>query len=223
MSNWSNSDNKNYHANNDSIGMLKNFASIAKFDENIDLKLITRYLESAKNIIDVGSGYGRVLKYLSTFYPEKSLSALERSNVYFNHLTKYYSDTITLYHNDLLTAKFMVKFDLVLMLWSVLAEFNEQEQEIVINKYLDCLTKPGYLIIDMIVSTPKNMEVIRDTFIIGLNDQELQMNINQQPIINKIIAKSGQQMRVIEKIRYKIATGSSRILFVLARYTDTTA
>jgi SAM-dependent methyltransferase len=147
---WSNTDNNAFYENLKAEG-LKEIAENGGLASGCDIELLRPYWSKATSILEVGAGYGRVIDYLLKHDYQGKITAIERCDVLFQHLEKNYGtyNNIKLLHADVrYLDNLNEQFDLILMFWSIIAEFLPIEQLDVIIKLSKLLKQKGKLIID---------------------------------------------------------------------------
>ena len=185
-----------------------------------DLREISCYLKQANTALEVGAGYGRVLRYLLDHYSDMDIVAIERAENAYQYLKQQFENRVELLKVDIGNVFFSkARFDIVLWLWSGLADFSFDEQENVITKLAEGMTPGGYLIIDAMPETitPLDME------------DNAQGAVYEQTINNCKICTYSPSLHDIKKyaktaklyidnrIEYQTSTGRSRYLYVLKK------
>ena len=150
---WTNKDNADFYEKI-TASELKEIAELGGLADHSDLKNITDYISNAKCILEIGAGYGRVLDYLLK-HSDAKLIGVERSQTFFNILQEKYrdQDRVKLIHADLFDFVLDERPDLVLWMWSGLAEFSCKEQQIIFEKMTGLLGNGSILIVDTILYT----------------------------------------------------------------------
>lgn len=145
---WNNKDNNAFYTEHGVQG-LQYLAVRGGLINGCDVHLLKPYWQDAKNILDVNSGFGRVLKTLLTLGCKAKITGIERCTPLFQHAQKYYGHAVTLLKDDLMANR-QIKgdFDALFFLWSGLADFSPLEQSSVIQYLVSLMTENGYLFID---------------------------------------------------------------------------
>lgn len=147
---WNNEGNNAFYESVKADG-LQQLAEKAGLTTGCDMDLLTPYWSTAESILEVGAGYGRVIDYLLQHQFAGTITAIERCNVLFKHLERRYKKykNIDLIHADILHLNKMdERFELILMLWSEIADFSPHEQILVFTMLAKLLQEKGRLIID---------------------------------------------------------------------------
>jgi len=213
--NWTNDDNKKFYLN-----MPKCF-----FDKNVeqsglhmgdDVDLIMSYIKSAKSILDVGSGYGRVLKHLLNRNYRDKLYSIERNQKMCAYLRKHFSKRANIIEQDIKIFTPKIKFDVILLMWASFCEFSCKEQFPLLKRLvsmvdIDC----GQIFVDSItlLCQPENSRKIgRQTQIIETpygNDLCYIPSLKQMTLY---AARIGLNM---ESFNYNLCSGTERIVYRL--------
>ncbi len=157
---WNNRENDAFYEDIKVEG-LKKLAQKAGLATACDVKLLSPYWQNANSILDAGAGYGRALAFLLESGFQGPITALERNNTFFQYLKTRYHTQVTLIHDDLKNCDRIKKqFDVVLLLWSALAEFAPKDQKKIVFQLAKLLNKNGKLIIDTL---PTNINKPLDT------------------------------------------------------------
>ncbi len=143
---WANEDNTLFYEHSSDI--LKDWAEQGGLASWPDLIAIESYLDRADSILELGSGYGRVLSYLTQHHKNKRISAIEKSNQLFNLLTIQFKHDVQLHHCDIADFSSMQRFDLILWLWSGFTDFSRHEQLPILQHIQPFLTLKGKIIIE---------------------------------------------------------------------------
>lgn len=135
------------------------FTTIGGLDVFSDLKQMQPYINKASSILEVGACYGRVIDYLLKYQFNGRITAIERSNKFFDLLYKKYLNSISLIHADIKTFLTDEKFDLILWLWNGCSDFSVEEQPALIKKLMGLLTPSGKLLIDSLSNNTQPINV----------------------------------------------------------------
>ncbi len=157
---WSNYDNSDFYENIN-IADMQELAAIGGLSTGCDIEKLKPYWSKAKSILEVGAGYGRVIQSLLNNNFSGKITAIERSNILFQNLQQHYGDNVALLHNDIHNCQNIDDtFDIVLFLWSGIADFLPIEQQHIINNLAKLLNNGGKLILDTMPdkTTPLGME-----------------------------------------------------------------
>ncbi len=158
---WSNEDNKQYYENIP-IEIFDKYTITGGFENGCDVDVIyNNYLRNAASIIDVGAGYGRVIKHLLDRGYSGKLMAIERSKNFYCSLYKKFSGRAKLFNCSVEDFKETKIANVALCMWSMLSEWPKDKQ-VEILKHITTFCKPGGIVILENIShliTPKNVNV----------------------------------------------------------------
>lgn len=146
---WANQNNHLFY-DNVPINKLREYAASLGLDTGCDIDAMFPFIQNGNSLLDVGSGYGRVIKHLLEKGFNGTITAIERSINLGQHLLKHYGEQIHLVNKNIEQVAFEQTYDVVLFLWTNLSEWPVEQQPDIVKK-LASWTKPGgKLIIDMI-------------------------------------------------------------------------
>lgn len=144
---WQNIHNKEFYNH---IEMLP-FTKKAGLDGNFDLERISKYIEHAGSICELGCGYGRVLSWLLNKKNFKGpVIAVEQSSTQIalaSEVIRKHSN-VTLIQGDYSNVNLSQKVDLLLFMFSGLCDWNPFEYSRLFSHLASQLTANGLLVID---------------------------------------------------------------------------
>lgn len=146
---WNNQDNQRFYEFLKPTGLYQ-FAKTAGISHGNDLAPLTEVCSAANHILEVGAGYGRVIDFLLNQGHDNQITAIEYCWNSYSYLTQKYKQTeqLTLVHQDICDYKPTNQFDLILHLWSGLADFPKPKQPDIVKKLAKLLAQNGTLVID---------------------------------------------------------------------------
>jgi phospholipid N-methyltransferase len=214
--NWTNCDNAHFYENN--LEVLQQWAEAGGLAACPDLQALAPYLAQSHSILEIGAGYGRVQSYLLEHYPEKKISALEKSAELYKMLQQQFQNRIELIHADITSYTTETKYDLILWLWSGLTDFSQLEQPIVLNQIRQLLKSNGKLIIETFPHDlkPANGDITAtQSYLLSVNDFTLHGFI---PSPEQMQCYANQaELKLEELILYTTDSGRQRKLYALSR------
>lgn len=187
-------------------------------DNYCDVNALLPYISKATSILEIGAGYGRVLKgILKTGY-NKSLYAVERSRKACKYLVENFSNAAKIICTDINDFKPEDKFDLILWMWAGLCEFAKDEQLPALSCLLPSLNIGGHIIIDLIPDEDKAL----NTTNFDLNNRVIETPFgkdyvyipSKQELVNY---QKSLNLKLLEMIIYKTRTDKKRNLYVYSR------
>jgi cyclopropane fatty-acyl-phospholipid synthase-like methyltransferase len=214
MLNWNNKDNEVFYEQRSEI--LETWAQAGGLSTWPDLIAIETYIKPVENILEIGSGYGRVLQYLKQHHSDKKITAVEKSHELFNTLTLQFEQSVTLHQCDIANFKTQQRYDLILWLWSGLTDFSKSEQPHIIKHLQQFLTPQGTLIIETFPHdlTPSNGSIIdNQSYELTHNELSLHGYIPSPDEINTYATNAALQLK--ELIEYKTSSNRKRKLYIL--------
>lgn len=154
LTQWSNNDNQTFYEAITVEG-IKQFSQKGGLSNGCDIHLLKPHWINAKSVLEVGTGYGRVIKSLLENNFSGKITAIERSNTLFDYLEKNYSSKANLIKADICKYNnIQERFDVIFWLWSGIADFAPHEQMLTVIKLSQLLSVGGKLIID---TMPENV------------------------------------------------------------------
>lgn len=214
---WCNASNNQFYESLKAEGLKYYAKEKAGLDTGCDLDMITSYLEAATSILEVGAGYGRVLNYILKNNFSASVTAIERCKTLFDHLKLNYGNKVNLIKLDINHCHIQKNFDLILFLWSGIADFSSKEQLLVIKKLARLLTPSGKLILDII---PPNITPLG-----AIDQNKKNFCLNIYNFINNIYIPNNNEIekyaeeadfKNIQHLKYKTRTNRKRFLYILS-------
>jgi len=152
---WTNDDNQHAYYNQPAIKqVLPGFAVLGGLDSGCDIDAVFDYIASAKRLLEVGAGYGRVVDALLRHSFTGAVEVVERSDVFCEEL-KRFGDKITVHHQDVRGFKPDEPYDVVLSMWSGISDFPSAEQPGLVQTLSGFLCVGGRLILDTSVAGQK--------------------------------------------------------------------
>ena len=112
-----------------------------------DVKQVESLVKNADTILEVGCGYGRVVDEVRRINPTAKITAIEQHQSYIEY-TKIHHD-IEIIDGNALTCRLPGKFNLILLMWAEICEFNFVEQAQLIRNLSRALAPKGCIAIDM--------------------------------------------------------------------------
>ncbi|MCL5260437.1 MAG: class I SAM-dependent methyltransferase [Gammaproteobacteria bacterium] len=214
---WKNSDNHQYYEN---IPIEKFFETSVKggLEEGSDIEQFYHYLINTNSILELGAGYGRVIKNILQRGYKGLIYAVEKSNKKCEYLSKNYKNKIQLICTDLLSFHPNFKVNAILFLWSSISDFSKSEQPLVLKHITSWLNPNGLVILDTLFpnSLPKNATISYDKNQSCIGSAEHGTLYGYIPTSDEIYKYASQaKLKVIEQINYETNTARKRVIYVL--------
>lgn len=129
---------------------LKDIGAIISIDDCMDLERIQDMISCSSHVLEIGGGYGRVIKYITNNFPEKKMTCIERSVNMHSYLKQNYSNIATLLNESVLDFKISKKMpDLILWMWSGFLDISEDEQAKALKNLYDNSSIEAKLVLDL--------------------------------------------------------------------------
>ena len=214
---WCNAQNANYFDGwtREIFDVYLNRTGLQYLD---DIKIITPLIKNAKTVLDVSSGYGRVIDALLERKIGNKITALEWSPNIADYLERKFHAKIGVYNIDLLKFYTDLSYDVILWMWSGITDFSPVEQRYLVSKLSALLNKNGKLIIDtpqpsvlpvnVILKNKKNGGYYTDV----LKDNQLQGYI---PRGIEMLSYAKIAKMDVQCIPYITKKGVYRVLYIL--------
>lgn len=199
------------------LNIFKEYAITVGLNTYCDLKIIKEYILKSHSILDVGSGYGRVLEYLISLKLNAKITSIERSKSLQQFLKKRFSDKFTFIDIDLREVKFREQYDLILWMWSGIEDFSAAEQFHIVKKLYAHLEPNGLLVIDTVPPLiVENLLAGEDkSEYITVKEQDLEITC-YYPSIQLMKSYASKLNRCdIQHKEYKTTTNKQRLLHFL--------
>jgi SAM-dependent methyltransferase len=132
------------------LDSFQGFAEQIGIAKGIDIDTIYPEIKEANSIVELGSGYGRVLHKLRTNGYRGKLTGVERATNQIKHLRNTFEDKVYLVQQDILEINpTNFKHDVFLWMWSGIMEFDPEEQAEALEKLYASLNPKGKIYIDL--------------------------------------------------------------------------
>ena len=220
---WINHNNNTFYETIKASG-LKRFAIKGGLASGCDIELLTPYWQKAHSILEIGAGYGRVMDYLFKGGFSGKITAIERCDAMFDYLQTHYANhnQVKLFQDDINNLdeenNLLGQFDLILWLWSGIADFSPLEQSIILQKLNNFLTKGGILIFDTMAENaiPLGTEErdIRIHYTLKADEATIHMHRTPIPQLKEYAKEAG--FSKLKHIPYHTTTNRERLLHVLS-------
>ncbi len=215
---WKNEDNA-YFYNSISENLLPSFAVRGGLDTGCDIDIVKKYIKKAHSILEVGAGYGRVIKYLIGKNCQAKITAIERSLRFCKLLELHFDKNIKIVHADIQHYETNETFDLILWMWSGICDFSKEEQFLVLKKLVGFLNK-GLIILDTMPeslqplnATSSKSQIDQNCTIPGGNDSYLHVYTPSAEEIYNYAKKL--ELGFVRRVPYVTTTNRDRVLYIL--------
>ncbi|MFN3234108.1 MAG: class I SAM-dependent methyltransferase [Gammaproteobacteria bacterium] len=208
---WCNEDNQTIYENMP-LDDLEHCAHLVGIAHGEDIDQIQRYLYSAKNILEIGAGYGRVIRKLLADYPRANITAIERITKYADYLKQTYPE-VNVVNENIFNVTFTQKYDVILLMWSTFGEFSRNEQGKLLNYLLSQITPKGVIFIELWKPMSKHVYANK---VIENNVEYKSVYGNHYVYIprkKELITFARKNLISLKTINYKNSTNEERVIF----------
>ncbi len=123
-----------------------------------DVQKIKDIILKTQSILEIGAGYGRILKSIIEIGYTGALEAIEYDRRYYNFCVERYGHKARLYHANVLEWRPQKTYDLITWMWSSIAEFSKHEQTALLDKFSQWLTPQGCLVVETLKLSKKDKD-----------------------------------------------------------------
>jgi SAM-dependent methyltransferase len=131
------------------IDTFKSFAELQGFDTCVDVATIYPYLQNANILLELGAGYGRVVRGLLERGFKGKIIAVERVAELIEYLKLHIPEIVVLEQQDLKKLTIDVAPEAITWMWSGILELSPTEQAHTIQHLHSLMAKGGRLFIEI--------------------------------------------------------------------------
>lgn len=191
-----------------------------------DIALTLPFTDKEGHYLDMGSGYGRVLKWLlKEHIAPNNITSVELAPNYIKQLKKvYHQEGITIIQGNLHDYKPSQVFDNLLWMWCGVCDFPKNEQLNILRHWLNYLSKPNGV---FIIESPEASEPLNSNVTHAMGSE---VSIQHQGIppwhgympTDDDMRSYAEQLNVdIRRVRFTTVTGRNRNLYILSHKDNT--
>lgn len=212
---WCNQDNRPFYEKM-SLAEFLEHARLSGIGKGEDIEQIKDLILKSESVLEVGCGYGRVLKKILEYGYHKKLESIEinkKSCLFCQH---HFGSNVKIYNEDILSYRSKKKYDLILFMWSGISEFCPKEQRQLFGIYSHLLTAGGCLVVEKIdCNQPKNKVDVNDN---NWNvEGEYSSESLYMPKEEELEAYAdAYKMICKKKISYKASNGVPRVIYLFS-------
>lgn len=224
--NWVNDNNMDFY-NSVPVSAMQAFSVRGGLDGGTDIQLLKHYVDSAKTILEVGAGYGRVVeKLLANQACQADIYAVEKSQRFCGLLANKYINNNRVYVSctDVRTLEVNTGFELILWLWSGISDFAKAEQQEVVGFLVGLLNDMGILAIDTLLSEKVPSNELCDNVKVYGKGSEYIIDANGHVVYGYMPTKEEMFAYVdaipnieVEHIQYTTESGMLRNMFIFKK------
>jgi len=166
----------NFYQIPSSLPVLKEYAEAFGLSSGCDIDIFFDEIKNAKELLDVGAGYGRAVQRLFSLGFSGKIHCVERSSVYCQQLALDFGDKIFIHQDDILNFYPLQQFDVALSLWSGICDFQPHRQQAYLQHLFQLLRGNGILYLDTALWNvqPYNVEYLSQQYYrIKINELEI--------------------------------------------------
>ncbi len=128
---------------------LREMAALQGLSQGPEIPLLMPYIQNTDLLIEIGAGYGRIVKALRANGFKGRIVAQERCPELCRVLREDCGDDAEIFEADIKCRQYPQSPDALLWMWSGILEFTPQEQQAVINQLFHHLNPGGILVIEI--------------------------------------------------------------------------
>lgn len=196
--------------------MFQQIATVLGLQTGIDVDQIYPYIANAKILVELGAGYGRVVKRLLHKGFAGQIIAIERVASLFEYLSKNIPEIVVLQQQDLKLLKLEKTADAITWMWSGILELSQDEQMTVIKNLYKLLSAKGILIVEI----PKQVKFVGK----HIGDQKIKVE-TEWGTIDAYLPKHEEMLQYgkkagfseVQAIDYKTSIGLERAIYLFKK------
>ncbi len=201
---------------------FKQFAELLGLDTGADLEIIYPLIQKSNSVVELGTGYGRVVDTLFRKGYKGQITAVERVPEYVGFLENTFADQIASGHlsisqQDIRQLSIELQADTILWLWSGILEQTDEEQEVSLSHCYQLLKPGGLMFIEAPYQKVHKVGEVADAKNITLKTEwgELHAYFTYPEDIKRLSEKCG--FSSWELLVYKTATNLERAIYKLTK------
>ncbi|MDF2529801.1 MAG: hypothetical protein K0Q57_681 [Gammaproteobacteria bacterium] len=216
LADWSYLDNREFYEKIPLKGFIR-LLELSGLAESPDVTLIADYIKKANSILDIGGGFGRIIKACQKLGYDQDLAVIEYTHSYAEFL-KSHLQNCQVIEGDFLTYPFNRKFDLLLMMWTTISIFSPHEQKLCFKQCAKLLNPGGYAVIDLLISNTSDQAKATHSKEYSFVDQDTGIEHHGYvPTTFEIIKAAAMANLGVREIREYTAGTATRCLVILSR------
>jgi len=128
---------------------FKHLATVIGLDTGIDVDVIYPFIKDADTLVELGAGYGRVIKALLQRGFKGKIIAIERITALIEHLSQNIPEIVVLQQQDFKHLQLAIKPAVITWMWSGILELSKDEQIAMIQHLYELVAEKGCLIVEI--------------------------------------------------------------------------
>lgn len=217
LSDWSNRINQQaFYEHSSSERALKSYAQLGGLDSGCDVDVIYSQIVNTKHLLEIGSGYGRVIQKLLNLGYKGKIHSIELSQLFCEKLAALFPGRVEINNTSILDFESSLKFDAILSMWSGISDFTRNEQFLFVQKLAYLVTSDGLIILDTSIWNQKPLNAVglqSQNYIIQEEDCILRGYIPSYSEIHEYTEAAG--LKIIDHFEYTTDKERKRLFYVL--------
>jgi SAM-dependent methyltransferase len=214
---WNNQDNIDFY-NKMSIIDFISYAKASGLTRGEDVKQLKDFILSSSSILEVGCGYGRVLKHILELGYKKKLEAIDTNKKYYDFCKDRYGHKVKFYNKNIINFEPLYKYNLILWMWSGIFEYSKDEQKYLFGKLSNLLSETGILAVERINyhDSKCNLNIDGNNWLLkGVHNTNEYIYI---PTENDIRSYAESNLKIVNKINYFAGEGVLRTIYLFSLF-----
>lgn len=199
-----------------SIGSFKKLAEICGLTTYCDVEALLPLIKNKHSILEIGAGYGRIIKGLQLNDVKGKISALEIVPHLCQKLRKKFPNVDIYERNALFPESYLSLpyFDAALLMWGSILDFSTNEQQKMIVNISKRLEKSGIVVIDLPVLDQITHYQEAAKILRKYNKESIFFNIPSYKEIETFANKAHMQIK--EQLLYRSEHAAYREFYILS-------
>lgn len=131
------------------IDKFREIATLLGFHTGIDLDVLMPHIQHSEVLIELGVGFGRVIKALIDRDFNGKIIGIERSPELFEYLKTQFPDSVQLFEQNIRSFEVGQNADAIIYMWSGILELSLHEQHEAVRHFSQKLNPKGILVLEI--------------------------------------------------------------------------
>jgi trans-aconitate methyltransferase len=195
---------------------FQHLAGVIGFDTSVDIDILFPIVKEASTLLELGAGYGRVIKALLHRGFKGKIIAVERVAELIDYLKQHIPELVVLQQQDIKHLQLNQEVEAITWLWSGILELSNEEQKETVKHLYTLLATNGVLILEI----PRKVKYVG----VHIGDQKIKVEAEwgtldaYLPRHEEMIAYSqAAGFTSIQCIEYQTNTQLDRSLYILRK------
>ncbi|MCS6969234.1 MAG: class I SAM-dependent methyltransferase [Cytophagales bacterium] len=195
---------------------LRQIAALQGLESAPEIPLLMPYLENSSLVVEIGAGYGRIVKALRDNGYQGKIIAQERCPELSQVLRESCQDKAEIFEADIKRELYPRKPDVFLWMWSGILEFTPQEQQEVLIQLYKHLQPNGILVVEI----PREIRYVgkpvdERKIVVEADWGRLEAYLPSEEELIDYARKAGFAHK--ETIHYQTTTGLKRSMYIFGK------